>query len=383
MQQILFRVPWIHIPIFGFGAMLFVAYLTCTWLAARRGRRVGVGPEQIQDLSIWLFVSGLLGARIMFLMLVIRPNNVADFFWQLPRIWDGGIILYGSIAGGIIGYVGFYLVSFRRYGIPTLRLADVVAPSVALGIAFGRIGCFLNGCCYGQVACADCAVYPVHFPMSAPPRFELTHAGYQTAAGFTYGEEENDKFVRVGRVEPRSPAAESGLQPGDLIEEVDGISLASEPGVSPKDQLSRHLGVGWERGQNQLTLTVRHTSEDAPRTLTFSPRTIGLLPTQLFETVSMVLLVLVLLSLDALPHPEGMLTAVLMMGYAAHRALNELLRNDPRPIGSERYSSYFLFAAGLALAVYVLTRRTQVKNEAPAPPRVGSGIKTAGAIARP
>src|SRR6516225_2965524 len=158
MQQILVRIPWFNVPIFGFGAMLFVAFLTCTWLAGRRARRDGIAPEHIQDLAIWLFVGGLIGARTLFLLIDAkpRPDGVLDFLWQLPRIWDGGIILYGSIVGGFLGYLAFYWITFRKYNIPTLQLADIIAPSIVLGIALGRLGCFLNGCCYGQVACADC-----------------------------------------------------------------------------------------------------------------------------------------------------------------------------------------------------------------------------------
>jgi phosphatidylglycerol---prolipoprotein diacylglyceryl transferase len=358
MQQILVRIPWINVPIFGFGAMLFVAFLTCTWLAGRRARREDIAPEHIQDLAIWLFVGGLLGARTLFLLIDAkpRPQGLADFLWQLPRIWDGGIILYGSIVGGLLGYVAFYWVSFRRHGIPTLKLADILAPSVALGIAIGRLGCFLNGCCYGQVACADCVVYPVHFPLSAPPRYALVHAGAQTAAGFTYAEPEDSsaRMVKVGRVEKDSEADRAGLKPGDLIEKADGETLAGATDESPAERLNYHMTDGWERGRNVLTLTVLDPDGTNPHDITLAPRTIGLLPTQLFETISMVLLCLVLLALDPIRQRDGLMTSVLMMGYAVHRALNELLRADTRPDVFERLFSYFLFAAGLALFVYVL-----------------------------
>jgi phosphatidylglycerol:prolipoprotein diacylglycerol transferase len=371
MRQILIRIPWINVPIFGFGAMLFVAFLSCTWLAGRRARREGIAPEYIQDLAIWLFVGGLLGARTLYLLIDAkpRPTDVADFLWQLPRIWDGGIILYGSIVGGLLGYIAFYWITFRRYNIPTLRLADILAPSIALGIALGRLGCFLNGCCYGQVACADCAVYPVHFPLSAPPRYALVHSGYQTAAGFTYAtpEDESAKGVKVGRVEKDSPADRAGLKPGDLIEKADGETLTGVPAESPAERLNLHMNEGWERGRNVLSLTVLDPDGKNPHDLTFEPRTIGLLPTQLYETVSMVLLFLVLMALDPIRQREGLMTAVLMMGYAVHRALNELLRADTRPSEFERLFSYFLFAAGAALAIYALVWGRKVLEPPPPP----------------
>jgi prolipoprotein diacylglyceryltransferase len=371
MQQVLVRIPWIQWPIFGFGAMLFVAFLVCSWVAGRRAAREGINPGHVQDLAIWLFVGGLLGARILFLTVEVRPDNFRDFLWQLPRIWDGGIVLYGSVPGALLGYAAFYWTSFRRYRVPTLQLADIIAPSVALGIAFGRLGCFLNGCCYGQVACATCVAYPVHFPASAPPRYQLVREGYQTAAGFTYADDVDQPGgrVRVGRVAPGSPAERAGLRHGDLIEKADGESLAGGPG-SPTERLGKHLDLvpTERRGQKELTLTVLDADGKNPHAVRFEPETLGLHPTQLYETVSMFLLFLVLQALYPVRQRQGVVTAVLMMGYAAHRALNELLRADPRPEGVEKYTSYFLFAAGAALAAYALVWGRKVGAEVPAEP---------------
>src|SRR5260370_27062564 len=93
---------------------------------------------------------------------------------------------------------------------------DVLAPTLAVGICIGRIGCFLNGCCFGQVACPDCAAVGVPFPLSAPARNELVEDGYQTVGGFTLANK-----VFVDKVEPRS-AADWKLQRGDVIAQVDG-----------------------------------------------------------------------------------------------------------------------------------------------------------------
>ena len=133
------------------------------------------------------------------------------------------------------------------------------------------------------------------------------------------------------------------------------------------ERLSYHLDVGWKRGRNELTLTVRDAAVSQARDIAFAPRSLGLHPTQLYETVSMFLLFLTLVALYPVRQRQGMVTAVLMMGYAAHRALNELLRSDPRPIGLERYTSYVLFAAGLGLAIYVLMRGKKMPVGVPTP----------------
>ncbi|MGH7222307.1 MAG: prolipoprotein diacylglyceryl transferase family protein, partial [Gemmataceae bacterium] len=207
------------LPIYGFGMMLFLAFIICTRLADRRAESEGVPGELIQDVSIWLFIGGLIGARLTFLRFE-KYMSVKDMLSEFYKIWDGGIVLYGSVIGGLIAYLLFYayLRVFRNYRLQTRQLADILAPSIAIGLCLGRMGCFLNGCCYGQVVCPTCPVYAVHFPMSAPAREGLVEQGYQTAAGFTLASRQpNDVGARVGKVDPHSLAYEAGLRDGDLI----------------------------------------------------------------------------------------------------------------------------------------------------------------------
>jgi phosphatidylglycerol:prolipoprotein diacylglycerol transferase len=169
MWQVLYTIPVLGgIKIFGYGLMLFLAFLGSMNLAAWRARRERLDPELIYDLSVWVFVGGLIGARVFYVVQYWgdRIHTIADIF----RIWEGGIVLYGSIIGGTAAF--FLYRAIRPF--PLLPLLDVVAPSLALGIAVGRIGCFLNGCCYGD----RCALpWGVSFPRDSPPWREQVGAG--------------------------------------------------------------------------------------------------------------------------------------------------------------------------------------------------------------
>jgi phosphatidylglycerol:prolipoprotein diacylglycerol transferase len=161
MRQILFTIPVFGgIPIFGYGTMLFLAFIGSTQLAAWRAKREKLDPELLYDLALWVFIGGLVGARLFYVIQYWgdRIRTIGDIF----RIWEGGIVLYGSIMGGT---ATFFFYRFLR-PFPLRPLLDVVAPSLAIGVALGRFGCFLNGCCYGDLCHLPVGV---SFPMNSPP----------------------------------------------------------------------------------------------------------------------------------------------------------------------------------------------------------------------
>lgn len=136
-------------PIFGYGLMMCLGFLAATLLAAYRAEKEGLPGDVIWDLTVWLLIPGIVGARLNYL--IQYPDkvfgNVPVAQWPIAalNLSQGGIILYGALLGGAAGYFTFcYSRKIRPLG-----LADIVVPSVFVGIGFGRIGCLLNGCCYG------------------------------------------------------------------------------------------------------------------------------------------------------------------------------------------------------------------------------------------
>ena len=145
MWPILFEVPWVGLKVHGFSLMLVLGAGAGVFLTAWRARREGIHPDIVFELAVWLLTGGFVGARALFLA---RNPGVVHSFWDLFKVWQGGIVFYGCIIGGLIGS----LMYWKRHPFPFLAMCDAVAPSLAIGIALGRVGCLLNGCCFGATS---------------------------------------------------------------------------------------------------------------------------------------------------------------------------------------------------------------------------------------
>jgi prolipoprotein diacylglyceryltransferase len=317
MQQVLFRVPGIDFPVFGFGVMLVIAISVAGWLAGRRAEQQGIARgEALYDFVMWVVLGGLFGARLWYV--IQYRHDFTNPFIEFFKIWDGGIVFYGSALGGLIAALLARRRFLSRFNISAWKLADVLAPSVAIGLCIGRIGCFLNGCCWGHVACPDSPA--VHFPIMTAPAREMVE-DYQTAEGFAMDPRAADERT-VGAVEPGSAAAGAGLERGDVIVAVGGTQVKDYP-----DLVAALYPGNRPRGDKEVSLIVRRGKDDVTLP-SFVPRTIGLVPTQLYESVSMFLIFLVLVALYPLRQYDGQVMVVLMLCYAVHRFFNETLRHD-------------------------------------------------------
>jgi len=159
MQRILFTIPALGFSLHGFSLMMMLACFGALGITFWRARREGIDSEAVSGLAVWLISGGFIGARVMFV--VQHPesvHHVGDVF----KIWQGGIVFYGCIMGGLIGSVIYWM----RHPFPFLAMADAVAPALAVGTALGRVGCFLNGCCFGARTDLPLAVC---FPAGSPP----------------------------------------------------------------------------------------------------------------------------------------------------------------------------------------------------------------------
>ncbi len=131
------------ITIYSYGVMLALAFVVGIYLARDRAIKAGIDSKVIMDLSVYVLLSSIVGARLLYILTNLdeyREHPLEAIFSRT------GFVFYGGLIFAII--VGLWYL--KRQKLPVWQIADVVAPSIPIGQAIGRIGCFLNGCCYGK-----------------------------------------------------------------------------------------------------------------------------------------------------------------------------------------------------------------------------------------
>ena len=130
--------------IYSYGIMVAIAFLFGIFIARREAVRKNIKPGLVYDLGFYLLIGSIIGARIYYILFFGLKDFLAEPA-SIFKVWQGGLAIHGGIFGGII--TGIIFSNARK--ISFWALADLIAPSIILGQAIGRIGCYLNGCCYG------------------------------------------------------------------------------------------------------------------------------------------------------------------------------------------------------------------------------------------
>lgn len=131
-----------------YGLMLALAFLAAMVYCRFEAKRIQVKPALMSDLLLWALGGGILGARLLYM--IIHPDEYTGLL-SFFAIWKGGLVYYGGFIGGVIGSYIFA----RRNKINFIDLCDLVTPGLMLGQAIGRWGCFMAGCCYGKEVNAE------------------------------------------------------------------------------------------------------------------------------------------------------------------------------------------------------------------------------------
>lgn len=163
MHPILFKIG--PLTVYSYGVMAATAFSVCVFLIWRNAPRFGVGREKLADLFIVILSSGIIGARVLHVLFNFRyylADPVGIFMLARGGLaFQGGLIL--ALISGII-YLKINKIHFWA-------VTDLFAPYIALGQAIGRVGCLLNGCCYGKFSVAS--RWAIIFPGETVPRFPV------------------------------------------------------------------------------------------------------------------------------------------------------------------------------------------------------------------
>ncbi len=151
-----------HVSIYSYGFMLMIAFVVGTiWLIVQgKKEKPPVEVDTILDLMVWIIIGSIIGARLIYVL--TQWQDYAAQKENILRITEGGLSIHGGILGGMV----FGWVYCRVKGLNYWKMADFVMPGIPLGMFIGRIGCFLNGCCYG-IRCGEDFPLGVVYPNAA------------------------------------------------------------------------------------------------------------------------------------------------------------------------------------------------------------------------
>ncbi|MFH1759923.1 MAG: prolipoprotein diacylglyceryl transferase family protein, partial [bacterium] len=160
------------IPIHSYGFLLALSFILGTLLAGRRAEKIGIPKAPISDMAALGLITGVVGSRLAYVIVhfdEFRGNLISIINPVQPdgTIGISGLILLGGVIPAVIA--GAIYLNYKK--LPKLLVFDAAMPSVPLGIAITRIGCFLNGCCHGK-------------PSSLPFPFGFDFSPYKCAAGY-------------------------------------------------------------------------------------------------------------------------------------------------------------------------------------------------------
>jgi phosphatidylglycerol---prolipoprotein diacylglyceryl transferase len=375
----------VGIPIRGYGSMMLLAVVAGMLLAVRRAKRIGFNVDLLFTLIFWMIVPGIIGARAFYVIeywdeyckkFYTSPGgDIGALLGSILNVTQGGLVVYGSFFGGVLGLLLFV----RKYRIPLLAICDLVAPSMLLGLAIGRIGCLLNGCCFGEVCDHSWAI---RFPANVPSNFSvpygdkldekhqfeerqaiLSHVSPAYQAQLDRGQFHGFKLSDDSKTEPcvvlsvaaDSAAARAGLTAGDRLTSINDAEVATTGDAYQAIENAffdaRPLAIQVNSGP-----TVKIPAIESP------PKwSLPVQPSQPLSTIDALILCLLLLAYDPFRRRDGELFALMMSIYPVTRFLIEGLRSDEAGVLGTSMSigqcvSLLLLACAAALWFHILRR---------------------------
>lgn len=293
------------LPIRGYGVMLLIGASSGLALAVHRAQQSGLDADTIFSLSFWLFVFGIVGARLFFVIEYWDTRFADKGLWEVLTFTEGGLVVYGSL----IGATAAFIVYCVRHKLPVLAMADIFAPSLVVGLAIGRIGCLLNGCCYGGVTDAPWALT---FPMGSPAYTDQLRQGRLEGYHLLEASE-----TRRPLVVPRAYLSDPGALPEGRL-----VTAVNDQPVDTLVEATAAVNRAYWAGE-EVTLTLEGGGQ-----VTSPTESLAVHPTQVYSAVNAALLAWLLWSYYPYRRRDGEVIGQLLAIYPISRFLLEEIRVD-------------------------------------------------------
>jgi phosphatidylglycerol:prolipoprotein diacylglycerol transferase len=170
-----------RLEIHTWGLLLAIAFIVGITLSTKRAKTRDIDPNAISNIAVVIMIAGVLGGRILYVL--YHLEDFSDNPLETIAIWKGGLMMYG----GVFTAFAATLVYLKMNRLPAGKVGDIFAPALALGLAFGRVGCYFNGCCFGNPTHLP---WGIKFPATAeasylfPDQFLHPTQFYSSLAGF-------------------------------------------------------------------------------------------------------------------------------------------------------------------------------------------------------
>lgn len=355
------------IPVRGYGLMMLIAVTSSVALAIHRARQVGLADDVIYSLAMWMILPGIIGARIFFVIeyreRFFAPGlSIGQSLVKAISLQEGGLVVFGSLIGAVLGLLAFT----RVYRLPLLPLIDVSVPSMALGQAIGRIGCFFNGCCFG----GECDLpWQVTFPPESPPYHQQLEKGKLHLAGVSWQPLKKEEVLLIDYVHPGSAAEKLGFARGQHLvqlrllssagDEVQRLPHSGRNGV----QFSLAADIGSLLNQTQPGMQLEATVSEKLEPLRWSvpalpERSLPIHPTQIYSAIDAFILCGFLWSWIPFRRRHGELLALTLILHSCSRFMLEKIRIDESEVFGTPWSisqniSIGMFVIGAAILAWI------------------------------
>lgn len=328
----------VGLPIRGYGLMLMLGVVSAVSLAYRQAKHIGWSLDRLLSLTFATVVGGIVGARVFFVVQKwseLPGDTIFERLYEAFKFTEGGLVVYGGIIGALVP-IGAW--SWWR-GYRFFAVADFVVPVFLLGLAIGRIGCLLNGCCYGGIC--EARLPAVSFPKGSLPYMDQLISGELLGirVAKTAGAESNRT---IAEVRSGTWAEKQGLRPGQQLGAIHPYLFPPSKGEDP-------VGSPRVSAQIEVDRQVLDVTSDLPS------RSLPTHPSQIYAAIHAALLSGFLFCLWPNVRRDGIVFGLGWAMYGVSRMIEEWIRIDETgQFGTSLSIAQWISLGGIAAGLTIL-----------------------------